>query len=232
MPMFNFINTLFLVGEPTPLDAPITFLLLAITVFTSYKVMDNRYEKQKFMFNPYTIKRQKDWGRFLTHGLIHADWMHLIFNMYVLYMFGAVVEGAYMTIFGKILGPILYLVLYLSGLVMSSLYSYFKYQDSSHYNALGASGAVSGVVFAFMLFAPTAEMGLIFIPFVTLPAFVFGLLYLAFSAYMSKRGTDNIGHDAHFWGSVWGLVFTGLLMPSLFVSFFEKIRLYFASFLG
>lgn len=221
-------NYLFLMGrEPGPIEAPLTYLILLLTVYTSYRYMKYNSDKVRLMFIPYEMKREKEWYRFFSHGLVHNDWMHLLFNSYVLLMFGGMVE-IYLkqeALFGDF-GNIVYLVLYISGLIMSSLYSYFKHQENRGYAALGASGAVSSVVFAFILLEPTSSMGLIFVPGISFPAVFFGLAYLAYSAYMSKRNLDNVGHDAHYWGSVWGFVFLAALQPMLLYRFFMKIKVY------
>lgn len=214
-------------GEPTPFEAPLTYLILLLTVYTSYRYMDYGSGKVKLMFLPYEMQREKEWYRFFSHGLIHGDWIHLLFNSYVLLMFGGMVEMYLKSdaLFGQ-LGNIVYLVLYISGLVMSSLYSYYKHKDNRGYAALGASGAVSSVVFAFILLEPTSSMGLIFIPGISFPAVFFGLAYLAYSAFMSKKNMDNVGHDAHYWGSVWGFVFLAALKPMLLYYFFMDIKFY------
>ncbi|MFK7798845.1 MAG: rhomboid family intramembrane serine protease [Aureispira sp.] len=221
-------NQLFLMGgEPGIVDAPLTYLILLITVYTSYRYMEYDSGKANLMFIPYEMQREKQWYRFFSHGLIHNDWIHLLFNGYVLVMFGGMVEMSLKSpyLFGA-LGNMVYLGLYISGLVMSSLYSYYKHKDNRGYAALGASGAVSSVVFAFILLAPTSSMGLIFIPGVYFPAVFFGLAYLAYSVYMSKRNMDNVGHDAHYWGSIWGFVFLAALKPMLLYSFFAQIKAY------
>lgn len=221
-------NYLFLMGgEPGLMEAPLTYLILLLTAYTSYRYMEYSSDKMKLMFVPYEMQREKEWYRFFSHGLVHNDWMHLLFNSYVLLMFGGMVEIALKNelLFGGF-GNIVYLGLYISGLLMSSLYSYYKHKDNRGYAALGASGAVSSIVFAFILLAPTSSMGLIFIPGVRFPAVFFGLAYLAYSAYMSKRNLDNVGHDAHYWGSVWGFVFLAVLKPLLLYSFFMEIKLY------
>ncbi len=220
-------NTLLLSGDPALWEAPLTYLILAITVYTSYRAMQDPYMKGNFMFIPYVIQRDKQWYRFFSHGLIHADWIHLLFNAYVLFSFGAQVEIYFSLIWGKAFGPIIYLGLYGSGLIMSSLYSYFKHKDNGGYQALGASGAVSAVVFSFILLMPTSGMGIIFIPGIHFPAVFFGLAYLAYSAYMSKKGRDNIGHDAHYWGSVWGFAFPIVFKPVLFLVFLDQVKGYF-----
>lgn len=226
-------NTLFLIGEPKLWDAPLTYLILAITVYTSYRSFEDYSERDKLIFHPHTIQRYGEWYRFFSHGLIHGDWIHLLFNAFVLYMFGALIEMELKYIFSPTIGPLVYLALYASGLIMSSLYSYYKHKDNPSYRALGASGAVSSVVFAFVLLHPTAGMGILLISDITgiyFPAFIFGGLYLAYSAYMGKQGRDNIAHDAHYWGAVWGFVFLVAVKPSLLILFLEQIRMYLLSF--
>lgn len=227
-------NQLFLIGnEVSFYDAPLTYLILAITVYTSYRYMEESDEKHQMMFNAAAIDQYNQWYRFFSHGLIHKDWMHLGLNSFVLYMFGGQLEVEFKSTacFGPLKGPILYLTLYLTGLVMSSIYSFYKHRYNASYNALGASGAVSSVVFATILLSPLSGIGIIFIP-LSIPAFIFGILYLIYSAYKSKHGNDNIGHDAHYWGSVWGFVFPIIFKPSLFTDFLDWIRAFFRYYLG
>jgi membrane associated rhomboid family serine protease len=204
----------------------ITYIIIAITAFVSITSMENYVLKSKMMFNPYAISHHREWWRFFSNGLIHADWMHLIFNMLSLYMIGIYVESAYSSddVYGE-KGKLFYVLLYVGGLVMSSLYSFEKNKNNIYYNALGSSGAVSAVIFAFIVLEPTARLGLMFIP-IPIPAYLFGLIYLGVEYYLGKRGQSNIGHDAHFWGAVFGVVFTILLKPSLFNDFILKIRGY------
>ncbi|MBL7888606.1 MAG: rhomboid family intramembrane serine protease [Bacteroidia bacterium] len=199
----------------------ITLLIIAITVFISITSMENHTLKNKLMFNAYMIHNRKEWWRFFSSGLIHADWMHLGFNMFSFYMFGRQVETAYGYIFGT-QGFLFFLLLYIGGLVMSSLYSYEKNKQNIYYNALGASGAVSAVVFAYIIIAPTAGLYFFFIP-VPIPAYLFGLIFLGVEYYLGKRGNSNIGHDAHFWGAVYGALLTIVLKPSLFMDFIDQI---------
>lgn len=200
----------------------ITYTILAITIFISITSMDNYVLKNKLMFNAYMIKERKEWYRFFSHGLIHADWMHLIFNMLALYMVGKFVEDSYVVIFeGK--GILFFILLYVGGLAMSSLYSYERNKENIYYNALGASGAVSAVIFAFIMLAPNAQMGLLFIPFLKIPAYIFGFVYIGFEYYLSKRGNTGIAHDAHLWGAVYGIVLTIVFKPSIASSFIDQI---------
>lgn len=202
----------------------ITYIILAITVFISITSMENQTLKNKLMFNAYMISHRKEWWRFFSHGLIHADWMHLIFNMYALYIFGTGVESMYRDddVYGE-KGILFFILLYVGGLVMSSLFSYEKNKNNMYYNSLGASGAVSAVIFAYIILNPTARMGLMFIP-IRIPAYIFGLLMLGFEHYLSKRGNTGIAHDAHFWGAVYGALLTILLKPSLATDFIFQIQ--------
>ncbi len=188
----------------------ITFLIIVLTSISSYQAIENPILKQKFLFRPTAIQERGEWLRFLTHGLIHADWMHLILNMYVLYIFGIKVEAEFIEIFGATEGLILYVLLYVLGLIASSIPSYLKHQGNSTYSALGASGAVSGILFAFIFFEPWKLLYLFF--FVPLPALFLGIGYLWYSDYMAKQNRDNIGHDAHFWGGVFGFLFIVVIM--------------------
>ncbi len=204
----------------------ITYIIIIITVFVSITSMENQTLKNKLMFNAYMISKRKEWWRFFSNGLIHADWMHLIFNMYALYIFGTGVgvESIYKdeNVYGE-KGTLFFILLYVGGLVMSSLYSYEKNKNNIYYNSLGASGAVSAVIFAFIILNPTARMGLMFIP-IRLPAYIFGLIMLGFEHYLSKRGNTGIAHDAHFWGAVYGALLTIILKPELFTNFINQIK--------
>ncbi len=199
----------------------ITYIILALTIFISITAMDNNTLKNKMMFNAYLIHERKEWYRFFSHGLIHADWMHLGFNMFSFYMFGIAVEDAYSMMFeGK--GMLFFILLYVGGLAMSSLYSYEKNKGNIYYNALGASGAVSAVIYAYILLDPTARIGMMLIP-IRVPAYIFGFIYLGIEYYLSKRGNTGIAHDAHFWGAIYGIILTLILRPSLASSFIDQI---------
>ena len=200
----------------------VTYIIIGITVLVSYKAFNDGSLKWRFMFNPYQVKHRKEWYRLFSSGLIHADWMHLGLNMYVLYMFGEIIEPKFRNEFGEVKGTINFILLYLGGLLVSSLYNLAKHQDNANYNALGASGAVSGIVFSFIAFYPLQGMGIILIP-IHIPAIIFGGLYLAYSQYMAKKQIDNIGHDAHFWGAVFGFVVTFIFKPDLFRDFLNEI---------
>jgi membrane associated rhomboid family serine protease len=200
----------------------ITNIIICITVFVSIISMENHSLKNKLLFNPYMIHHRKEWYRFFTAAFIHADWMHLAFNMFSLYMFGAAVEREYAYLFeGK--AVLFFILLYGLGILMSTFYSFEKHKNDIFYNALGASGAVSAVVFAYIILFPTQKLMFLFLPF-PIPAYLFGVVFLGVEYYLGKRGNSNIGHDAHFWGAVHGVVFTIILKPTLIVSFIEQIK--------
>ncbi len=170
----------------------------------------------KLILWPAGMDKPNEYYRVLTCGFIHADYMHLAFNMLALYMFGQQVEGYY----GLIGHPMLFPVMYLTGIVASSLPSYAKHKNNSYYRSLGASGGVSAVLFAFVYFAPWQ---IIYVWFIPIPGIIAGVAYLVYSAYMSKKGADNIGHDAHFWGAVYGFLFTLLFDPTHGRIFFQQL---------
>ncbi|MCD4679154.1 MAG: rhomboid family intramembrane serine protease [Bacteroidales bacterium] len=203
-----------------------TIVIIIISVVVSLIAILNQGVSQKLRFNAYAIKHFKEWYRFFTYALIHADWMHLLVNMFVLYSFGMAVENYFSIVFpGK--ATFYFIILYIGGIIISVTPAYSKNKDNVYYNAVGASGAVSAVVFSSIIFFPTAGIRFLFIPF-AIPSVVFGILYLIYSAYMAKRSRDNIGHDAHFWGAIFGIAYTIIIKPRLALLFFEQIRQYFA----
>jgi membrane associated rhomboid family serine protease len=154
---------------------------------------------------------QGQFYRFFSHGFIHADIGHLAFNMLALWSFGEGLERVFS--FGCVFdkwGRLLYLLLYFSALFMASFPDYLKHRNSYHWRSLGASGAVSAIIFSMIVFFPQTPIGIIFLP-IRIPGWIFGLLYLGISAYLDKRGGGNINHSAHFWGAAYGVVFTILL---------------------
>lgn len=186
----------------------ITIIIVAITCIVSLILMNNDEAKEKVLFWPYKINHGREYFRFYSGAFVHADIIHLAFNMITLYSFGSGIESfLFPALFGDRAG-MLFIMLYALGIIVASLPDYFKYKEVYGYRALGASGAVSAVLFSVILLAPSEELK-VFLA-IPIPAWLFGILYLTFSAYMAKRGNDNIGHSAHFWGGVFGLVFTYL----------------------
>lgn len=201
--------------------------LISFTAFSNQKVLDD------LIFYPPAISNRQQWYRFITCGFIHADIMHLTFNMYSFYLFGDLVERSFMQIFDGN-GKLFFILLYVIALVVSLLPTYFQNQQNYHYRSLGASGAVSAVIFAGIFLYPTMGMGIFPIPF-HIPGFIFGPLYLLLSAYLAKRGQGNINHSAHIWGAIFGIVFviltTTIMTPFNAVEqFVNAIRAYISSF--
>lgn len=192
----------------------ITVIIIAITCIVSILCFNGTLNGNKLIFNAYQVWHRKEWYRMLTSGIIHSGWGHLFFNMLTLYFFGRVVEQYFSAAFGGVPGAVLYVMLYVSALAISSLGDLVKYRDNWNYNALGASGAVSAVLFASILFAPKMGIYIYLIP-IPVPGYIFAPLYLLYCWYMAKRNMDNIGHTAHFWGAVYGILFPIICKPDV-----------------
>ena len=199
----------------------ITILIIAITAIVSVIAFGNHQLFRRMAFNAYDIKHFKNSYRFLSYALVHADWIHLLVNMMVLYSFGRVVETNYAIYFGT-KGYLYFILLYVGAAALSTLPSYGKHKDDYSYTAVGASGAVSAVLFASIVFYPLGKITIFPIP-IGIPAILFGPLFLAYSAYMSKKNIDNVGHDVHFWGAVFGFVFTIVLKPALLTNLYLNL---------
>lgn len=197
-----------------------TEIIIIITAVISIAAFYSQELMHRLIFNPYMISVRKQWYRFLTSGFIHADWIHLFINMLVLWSFGNVVEENYGVAFDE-KGSFYYLLLYLGGIVISITPSYKRHMHNAGYNALGASGAVAAVLFAAILFRPLDKIYLYGV--FGLPGIVVGIAYLGYSYYMDKKGGDFINHDAHFWGAVYGVLFTVLLKPTIFLHFLDEL---------
>ncbi len=187
------------------MNLTITLAIIVITTLISIGGFYNEKIKSDLIFYPPAIAERNQWYRFITCGLVHANTPHLFFNMYTLYMFGNSVESEFTDLFGAG-GKSLYIIMYVTALIACLLPTYFKHKHNAYYSSLGASGAISAVVFAFMFLNPAVKMSLIFLP-IPLPAFVFGLLYLVITSYLARRGGSGINHSAHLWGSVYGIFF-------------------------
>ena len=201
--------------------------LISIGGFSNHKIIDD------LIFYPPAVSKQGQWWRFFTCGFIHADIGHLVLNMYALYIFGIAVEKAFVGIFGQY-GSYIYLLMYISALIVCLLPTYRKNKDNYYYRSLGASGAVSAVVFCFILLDPLQKLGLIFFP-VMIPGFIFGALYLIVSSILDRRSADNINHSAHIWGAIYGIAFL-IVAARLFStypvlqSFIDQVRGWLTSF--
>ena len=201
-----------------------TILLIIITSIISIIAFKQRELFDKLQLNPYAVYHKKEWYRIISHGFLHADWVHLFVNMFVLFSFGSSVENIFKQLAanGIIKSPILsFVLLYFLSMIFATVTTIAKQKDNHWYNSVGASGAVSAVVFTSIFFQPLAK--LYFYAVLPIPGIIFGVLYLAYSHYMSKRGGDNINHDAHFIGAVFGFVFPLFLDPKLITLFIEQL---------
>jgi len=203
----------------------ITTIIIFITVIISVISLNNSDVFTRLKFNAYDVKHSNQWYRFFTYGFVHAGYLHLFINMFVLYSFGRIVEGNFGLHFPE-KGLLYYILLYTGGLLLSIIPAFGKHKNDVFYNAVGASGAVSAIVFSSILLYPVGKIYFFLIP-VGIPAPIFGILYLIYEAAMSRRAKDNIGHDAHFWGAVFGLIFTIALKPELVVLFVQQLGLMF-----
>jgi membrane associated rhomboid family serine protease len=191
-----------------------TLILIAITCAVTFAAMNNSKMLDALILWPPAVNKKHEWYRLVSYGLIHADFMHLLFNMITLYFFGRVMEGFY----ADAMGPFGFAIFYVAALVASILPSYYKHRADARYYSLGASGAVSAVLFAFILFQPWQVIYIFVLP---VPAIVYAIAYVAYSIWSERRGGDRVNHSAHLWGAAFGVAFTLALEPrvlSLFLS--------------
>ncbi len=196
----------------------ITLIIVAITCIISFISFSNAKLMEDLIFYPPSITNSNQWYRFITSGFIHADVQHLAFNMFTLYFFGNSWETAYNNYLG--LAKIWYVILYVGALVVSQIPSYIKNRNNYRYSSLGASGAVSAIVFSMILLMPWSTLYVFVLP---VPAIIYAVLYLGYTIYMGKRGGDTINHDAHLWGAIFGIVFCIVLKPEVLSMFLEAI---------
>lgn len=197
-----------------PFNHTITIILM--TVIISLIAFSNRQVMDRLIFWPPAIQQKAQYDRFISHGFIHADGMHLLFNMFTLFFFGSVIESFYR----QYLYDLGFVLFYLGALIFAILPSYLKHKNDSQWTSLGASGAVSAVLFAYILFQPWK---LIFVFFIPVPAIVFAVLYVAYSIWSAKKGDSSINHSAHLWGAAYGVVMTIIIEPRVIPHFFNQL---------
>lgn len=200
----------------------ITYFIIGITALVSYIAFSNHQLMDKLQFNAAKVIHQKQYYRLLSHALLHASWTHLFVNMFVLFFFGTAVEQYFNIFFGR-MGGAYFLLLYAGGTVFSNLYALYKHKNNYYYNAIGASGAVAAVLFTFIFLNPWEKV--YFFGIIPIPGIIFAGLYLLYSYQMSKKELDNVAHDAHFLGAIFGLIFPAVLRPQLFDSFIDQLLL-------
>lgn len=190
----------------------LTLAIIAITCVVSFLAFNKPKLMDDLILWPPAIQRHREYHRLVTYGLVHADFGHLLFNMLTLFFFGRAIESFY----AMELGRLGFLLFYIGGLVVSILPTYLKNRRNPNYHSLGASGAVSAVLFAYILFAPWNRIIVFVLP---MPAILYAVLYVGYSIYMDRVGRDNINHSAHLWGAAYGVAFTLAIEPQVFTHF-------------
>lgn len=200
----------------------ITEIIVALTCLISWQALNNESFQSQCMFVPYNVKHSNEYYRLLSHVLVHADFAHLAFNMISMFYLGKYLEMELLYEYGN-LGLYYFVILYLLGGLAATILPYFRNSDNSMYRSLGASGAVSAVVFATIMWNPQLELMLLFIP-IPIKAYILGPIYLAVEYYSMRRGGSGIAHDAHIGGALFGILFVLLIDPNKgaeFLSIFE-----------
>jgi len=194
----------------------VTLVLIGVTVFVSWQAFNNRALLDRLILWPPAIARHRQYDRLVTHGFVHADGTHLLFNMITLFFFGRAIEP----VFVDRIGHVGFAAFYLSAIVMAIMPTWFRHQQDASYRSLGASGAVSAVLFSFILFAPWSLILIFFLP---VPAIVYAVAYVGYSIWMDRRGGDNVNHSAHLWGAAYGVLFTVLMEPRAATTFMARL---------
>jgi membrane associated rhomboid family serine protease len=191
-------------------------IIIALTCVISYTAFNNQKLMADWILLPYLTLKDKQYYRFITYGFLHADFMHLLFNMMTLYFFGSLIESFY----NSKMGMFGYAAFYLGGIIVSVLPGAMQHSKDPKYATLGASGAVSAVLFAFILFKPWTTLLIFFVP---CPAIIYAVLYVAYSIWQDKKGGDNVNHSAHLWGAAYGVAATVIVQPSLISNFINAL---------
>lgn len=195
---------------------PVTSFFLILNVIVGlYSLSADPGIIDRWAFKPYRVVREREWSRWFTAGLVHVGGMHLLFNMITLFYFGPPVEQA--------IGPVRFLIVYVGSELAANALTYWRHRNDPQYSAVGASGAISGVLFSFCLFAPFAMLGIMFI--IPMPAIAFAVLYVVLSIYASRRQIGRVAHEAHLGGALGGLVLTILLAPWSVGVFLQQLGL-------
>lgn len=206
----------------------ITYTFLAIMVVFSLYCFNDRQAMYKYLFHPYSIHHNREHYRFLTHAFIHGDYMHLIFNCLALYSFGLQLEEGFFgnpEAFDPRIGKIYYILLFTGGIYAASFTEYFRNKNNKDYSSLGASGAISSIMFCYIMISPLSRISLFFFP---MQGWIAGILLLGVSYYLIRRKrttsySDNISHESHFWGALFGVVFIIILKPVILDNFIFQI---------
>ncbi len=200
----------------------ITLIIIIVTCLISYQAIKDVSLKYKLAHVPYKVKRNKEYYRFISSGFVHADYMHLGVNMFVLFMFGGMVESSFDQLYGPLYGRFVFVLCYILTIIAADLGSYFRHQNNPHFVSLGASGATSGILFISIALDPWNELFLFLIP-IPIPAFIVGIGYVIYSYYADKKANDRINHAAHLYGALFGLAFFWITQPQMIGYFYRKL---------
>lgn len=195
-------------------QTPVASIIFLFTLVTSIYAFYDAGLYGKFMLHPYSVYRKKNIYTLITSGLVHGSWMHLAFNMFTFFAFAFALEAT--------IGSLRFGIVYMVGLILSDIPSVLKHKNDFHYHSLGASGAISAVLFSYILFYPLNTLIIFPLP-IPIWAALFGVLYLVYSYYMSRSSRDNINHDAHLFGAITGIVITILMIPGIIPHFISTI---------
>lgn len=202
----------------------VTIIICIITGLVSYRAFEDRDLFFKLKHYPYAEARDKSYYRFLSSMFVHGSWAHLLINLFVLYGFGQSVENQFLYEFGDTMGRVNFIILYLLSGVFADIPTFLKHKDNQMFSAVGASGAVSGILLSFVIFNPWAPLTFVFLPFITIPAIIMTVGYLAYSSWASKNDRGGkVDHMAHFYGAVFGFLFTIVLKPEFFGVFISEL---------
>ena len=199
----------------------VTLLIIALTALVSWRCFENPALRNALLHHPYSEAREKEYYRLLTGAFVHGSWTHLLVNMFVLYQFGTFVESVFTLTWGPTQGRIFYLLVYLLTAFLADIPTFLKHKDNSGFRSVGASGAVSGMLFIYIIFQPWSWLLLFFV--IPIPAIVAAVGYLFYSSYANKRGGGRIDHSAHFYGAVVGFALAILLQPQWFMLFIDNV---------
>ncbi len=199
----------------------ITLVIIIVTALISYQALNNPSMQAQLYHSPHREAHHGEYYRFITSGFVHGSLPHLLINMFVFYQFGQIVEAYFVNIFGEMLGRLNFVLLYVLTIAFGDFPTFIKHKDNPNFASVGASGAVSGVLFAFILFDPWAMLGLFFV--IPCPAIIAAVLYLVYSSWASRNQAGRIDHDAHFYGAIFGMLFTIVLKPSIFSVFLQRL---------
>jgi membrane associated rhomboid family serine protease len=201
-----------------------TYLIILITVLVSVAAFNNGHLFDQLLLNPYRVLKKNQWYRLLSHAFVHANFLHLLVNMVVLFSFGRYVESIFYQL--KAAGTISFvqphfLILYLGAAIVATSTTIVKLRDEPYYKSVGASGAVSAIVFFSIFFNPLEKLYLMAV--IPIPGIVFAIAYLLYTTYMARKGAGNINHDAHLIGALFGFVYPILINPKLFLFFLKQL---------